>query len=165
MNKPVIGVTPLWDTDKQSLWMLPGYMDGIRASGGIPVVLPLDSDKKAIKQLAHGYDGFLFTGGQDVSPALYGEEPLPACGEPCAMRDAMEPLLFEEAVLQLDKPGLGICRGLQLFNVLLGGSLYQDLDTQHESHIKHRQMPPYHKPAHKALLPYGSPLRQTLEVT
>lgn len=72
MKKPVIGVLPLYDKEKDSYWMLPAYFKGIEAAGGLPVMLPLDgaADCERLLELC---DGLLFTGGQDVDPALYGE--------------------------------------------------------------------------------------------
>ncbi|MEI6101414.1 MAG: gamma-glutamyl-gamma-aminobutyrate hydrolase family protein, partial [Eubacteriales bacterium] len=129
MKKPVIGVLPLWDEEKSSIWMLPGYMQGIEAAGGIPVILSLTADSDALLYWAQNLDGFLFTGGQDVNPALYGEETLPVCGELCKERDRLEITLLR-ALIELGKPAFGICRGLQLFNVAMGGSLYQDIPAQ-----------------------------------
>lgn len=149
MRKPMIGVLPLYDGDKDSYWMLPGYMKGVEEAGGIPVMLPLTTDIPDIEVLAESFDGFLFTGGHDVDPILYGEKKDDRCGEICTERDELERVLFELAV-KLDKPAFGICRGLQLFNVLLGGTLYQDIPSQRpeESEISHKQKPPYAKPAH-----------------
>lgn len=143
----MIGVLPLYDEHKESYWMLPGYMKGIEDAGGLPVMLPLTSDETIIHQLAHTFDGFLFTGGHDVDPEIYGEVPNELCGVLCTERDKMEMLLFKQAV-ELDKPILGICRALQLFNALLGGTLYQDLPAQWNSEINHKQQPPYSVPAH-----------------
>ncbi|WP_202079819.1 gamma-glutamyl-gamma-aminobutyrate hydrolase family protein [Caldalkalibacillus salinus] len=148
MEKPIIGVLPLYDREKESYWMLPGYMKGIEDAGGIPIMLPLTTDEDSILRLAHTFDGFLFTGGHDINPELYGEELEDRCGEMCTDRDIMESILFKH-VAELDKPLFGICRGLQLFNVLLGGTLYQDIPTQRsESHINHKQDPPYTEPVH-----------------
>ena len=72
MEKPIIGVTPLWDEEKKSYWMLPGYLEGVKEAGAIPVILPLTTNGADIAQLADLCDGFLFTGGQDVDPQLYG---------------------------------------------------------------------------------------------
>ena len=71
MKKPIIGLVPLFDDEKESLWMLPGYMDGITEAGGIPIILPLTADKAAINQLLDTVDGIMMTGGHDVSPGLY----------------------------------------------------------------------------------------------
>ena len=76
MSKPIIGVMPLWDDDKESMWMLPGYFDGIKQAGGIPIMFPFTSDDQEIDQLMGMCNGILFTGGHDVSPSLYGEEAL-----------------------------------------------------------------------------------------
>ena len=77
-HKPLIGVVPLYDDEKDSYWMLPGYMQGIEAAGGIPVMLPMTADDDALSQLVSLVDGILLTGGHDVSPALYGEAKSPA---------------------------------------------------------------------------------------
>jgi putative glutamine amidotransferase len=159
MHKPMIGVVPLYDEKKESYWMLPGYMKGIEVVGGIPVMLPLSTDKETILTLAETFDGFLFTGGHDVDPNLYGERAEAVCGRPCEERDLMEAILFERAVA-LDKPILGICRGIQLFNALLGGTLYQDLPSQFhgEKQIVHKQNPPYDQPVHMVTIEKDSPL-------
>jgi putative glutamine amidotransferase len=162
MKQAIIGVVPLWDEDKNSLWMIPGYMDGIITSGGLPVMLPLTADPGVLLPLADACDGFLFTGGQDVDPTLYGEAPLPECGKPCPLRDAMEKLLLEHAVLGQDKPGFGICRGIQFINAVLGGSLYQDLPSQHGSAVNHHQSPPYDRPVHRVTILPDTPLHGLL---
>lgn len=157
MGKPVIGVLPLYDKDKESYWMLPGYMKGIEDAGGIPCMLPLTTDADIIAQIAERFDGFLFTGGQDIHPEMYGETVEEVCGEICVERDVMETALFKR-VVEGNKPALGICRGLQLFNVTLGGTLYQDLPTYFPSDVIHKQAPPYTKPVHKVYVEKGSPL-------
>lgn len=149
MEKPMIGVLPLYDNEKESYWMLPGYMRGIEDAGGIPIMLPITTDKDMILKFAQTFDGFLFTGGHDINPELYGEEIEDTCGVLCIERDFMETVLFNYAV-ELDKPSLGICRGLQLFNVLLGGTLYQDIPTQRSvSTVQHKQKSPYSEPVHQ----------------
>lgn len=145
---PLIGVTPLWDVARQSVWMLPDYLDGIKAAGGIPVVLPIEMSDKDAEQIVETFDGFLFTGGQDVSPLLYGMEDATGTIVSCPERDKEETLLLRKA-LEADKPILGICRGLQFINVFLGGTLWQDLPSQHPSAIVHRQGKPYGVPTHQ----------------
>ena len=151
MKKPVIGVTPLWDAERQSVWMLPDYLDGIKAAGGLPVVLPLEMSEEDANQVVETCDGFLFTGGQDVSPVLYGMEDATGTIVASPERDNMETLLLSKA-LQADKAVLGICRGLQFINVFLGGTLWQDLPSQHPSEIAHRQGKPYGVPSHQVKL-------------
>ncbi len=161
MKKPVIGVLPLVDADRDSYWMLPGYMEGVRQEGGLPLMLPLTDDPGEIRQLADLCDGFLFTGGQDVSPSVYGEETLPCCGETSAARDAMEIALLS-AALEQGRPLLGICRGIQLINAALGGTLYQDLDSQLPGAAAHHQSPPYDAPAHTVTVLRDTPLHDLL---
>ena len=159
--KPLIGLIPLVDDRLESLWMLPGYMDGVAQAGGIPVMLPLTEDPSDLEQLCAACDGFLLTGGHDVSPSVYGEEKLPVCGDCSEARDRMERLVLEFA-LRDDKPVLGICRGHQLLNALLGGTLYQDLPTQHPSAVEHHQHPPYDAPIHSVSILPGTPLHELL---
>ncbi len=149
--KPMIGVTPLWDAARQSVWMLPDYLDGIKAAGGIPMVLPLDLSEEDVDQIVETCDGFLFTGGQDVSPDLYGMNDATGTIVSSPERDHLESLLLSKALLA-DKPILGICRGLQFINAFLGGTLWQDLPSQHPSEIVHRQGKPYGVPTHQVTL-------------
>ena len=159
--KPIIGVMPLWDDKKDSIWMLPGYMDGIRQAGGLPVILPFTEDEAEIAQLDGLCSAYLFTGGHDVSPEVYGETPLEGLIDCCKKRDAMEAVFLKKA-MAADKPILGICRGIQFINAALGGTLYQDLPTQHPSAVVHHQTPPYDLPAHKVRIASGSPLSACL---
>lgn len=152
LNKsPLIGVTPLWDAARQSVWMLPDYLDGIKAAGGLPVVLPLDLSKEDADRIVETCDGFLFTGGQDVSPALYGMQDATGTVVSSPERDQLESLLLSKA-LPADKAVLGICRGLQFINAFLGGTLWQDLPSQHPSEIVYRQGKPYGVPTHQVTL-------------
>lgn len=160
-KKPLIGICPLWDEEKQSFWMLPGYLEGILAAGGLPIMLPLSQNTADLAALVCLCDGFIFSGGQDVSPALYGESVRFDTVCCCASRDAMEQQLFA-LILQANKPLLGICRGLQLINVLLGGSLYQDLPQQRTDVLNHRQKPPYDTPMHSVTLESSAPLGRLL---
>jgi len=130
MNVPVIGLVPLWDLDLNNLWMLPDYIECIKRAGGLPVILPLTSNEALINKMSCMADGFLFTGGPDIHPSLYGEEVDINCGKICKERDDLELSLFTAAVLDMGKPALGICRGIQTFNVASGGTLYQDIPTQ-----------------------------------
>lgn len=161
--KPIVGVMPLWDEEKDSIWMLPGYMDGISQAGGIPVIFPFSTDEQELKQLIGMCDGFLFTGGQDVTPEVYHEDPLEDLIDCCIKRDLMETIVLKEAIAD-DKPVLGICRGIQFINAALGGKLYQDIPTQRPSEINHHQNPPYNVPVHNVSIAAGSPLHKCLEV-
>lgn len=160
-KKPVIGVTPLFDCQKNSYWMLPGYMDALEAADAAPMILPLTGDKELIARLAALCDGFLLTGGQDVSPVLYGETVHEHCGEICPARDTLEGVLMRLA-LDADKPVFGICRGLQFINAFLGGTLWQDLASEHPSDTEHRMTPPYDRVVHYVEITAGTPIAQTI---
>ena len=164
MKKAVIGVTPLWDAERDSYWMLPGYLEGLEMAGALPITLPLTEDTRDISRLVSLCDGFLFTGGQDVSPRLYGQEPHAVCGEICEKRDAFERGLFFQA-LGRDKPVLGICRGIQFLNAFLGGTLYQDLPTEHPSGVTHSMRPPYDRAIHSVEIMSETPLAALLQKT
>ena len=154
MKKPVVAVAPLWDEARESIWMLPGYLDGLRAAGAVPVILPLEADPEDLGQLAGLCDGLLLTGGQDVDPALYGQAREAVCAPPCRRRDNLDGTLFR-LFRQADKPILGICRGAQLVNVLMGGTLYQDLPTQKPGALPHVMRPPYDRAVHTVHLTAG----------
>ena len=159
--KPIIGITPLWDEEKNSLWMLPAYLEGVEQAGGIPIVLPFSTKEEDIVRLASKCDGFIFTGGPDVDPKLYNEEPLKDLISGCQKRDELESVYLREA-LKDNKPILGICRGLQFINVFLGGNLYQDIPLQAKTEVNHRQDRPYDKPVHEVKLVENSPIYKCL---
>ena len=87
MNKPVIAIVPLYDEERDSLWMLPGYMDGVIEAGGIPVMLSLVNDDVSLKETAHYFDGFIFAGGDDLNPELYHQAKAEYCGKLNQKRD------------------------------------------------------------------------------
>ncbi len=98
------------------------YARAVLRAGGLPVWIPVDTPLAILERL----DGLLLSGGDDVAPAAYGEAPHPEIGAPSEQRDAYERTLFGRA-LELDLPTLGICRGPQLMNVHLGGTLHQHI--------------------------------------
>lgn len=153
----VIGVFPLYDEKKESIWMLPGYLEGIQLAGGTPIILPQKATIEEVEQLVDVCDGFLFTGGHDVGPSLYHQRKSENCGMTNKERDELEQHFFERAYA-LDKPMLGICRGIQMINVLLGGTLYQDLATEYKNPLEHVMDPPYNRVQHKVLIDKDSPL-------
>ena len=77
MKRPVIGVMPLYDDEKDSFWMVPGYFEGLEEAGAIPLMLSPNLDEEGFSHIRGMIDGYLFTGGHDVNPALYGEKPVP----------------------------------------------------------------------------------------
>ena len=156
MHKPLIGVTPLYDDDRESIWMLPGYLDVLKDCGALPVILPLDAAEDA-ERLAGMIDGLLLTGGHDVDPSVYAAQKTDLCGATHPGRDALEQALLHRC-LQRDIPVFGICRGLQRLNAALGGTLWQDYQTQHPSPTNHRMKPPYDDVCHEVQVLPGTPL-------
>lgn len=162
-RKAVIGVLPLYDENMESIWMLPAYFDAIINSGAIPVMLPFNINKSDIDCIDEMFDGYLFTGGNDINPELYGEKDNGKCGIIIKARDELEKLVFQKAYSE-DKPIFGICRGLQIINILLGGSLYQDLSTEKPSKLLHRMTKPYDAEAHSVNIEKDSSLYSLLNV-
>ena len=136
--RPLIGVLPLFDRESHNLWINPKYLAGLRTAGGAPALLDLTDDEDYCRTMLQRCDGFLFTGGPDVEPSLYGHELIPECGFILPLRDSQELLLLKLA-LAADKPILGICRGVQILNVAAGGTMYQDIPAQKPVHLFHNQ--------------------------
>lgn len=149
--RKVIGIMPLYDDERQSYWMLPGYMKMLEAENAIPLMLPLTTKAKELDYFLEICGGFLLTGGHDVSPSVYHARKEPWCGSCCELRDEMERYILNGAV-ERDRSVLGICRGLQFMNACYGGTLYQDLETEHTSGIDHHMKPPYNRTAHQVTL-------------
>ena len=157
MDKPIIGILPLADVKTGYAWMKPNYVSAVAEAGGTPLVLPLTEDENLLDEFTAACDGFLLTGGYDISPSLYGQEKLPVCGDGTEGLDRMEAALLPR-ILAADKPLLGICRGMQFLNVSLGGTLWQDIPTQRPSETGHRMEAPYDRLVHLARQPEDSPL-------
>lgn len=156
-KKPIIGVMPLWDEEKKSVWIHSGYIDGIIKAGGSPVLLPLTEDEGAFCRALEVCGGFLITGGQDVSPELYGESAENEESDTCPLRDRLETLGIKIA-LEQDLSLLGICRGLQFLNVSLGGTLYRDISSQVEAPLVHLHTPPEAPVSHEIVIEPDTPL-------
>lgn len=136
--KPVIGITGNYG-DK-GVELAPGYYRSILAAGGSPVVIPPHEDAAALEALLDTVDALVLSGGADINPLLVGEEPIPQLHGINAERDEAELRLIRRAV-EKQIPILGICRGIQMLAVALGGSIYQDLGVQYTEAplVKHSQ--------------------------
>ena len=114
------------------------YCQAVIRAGGIPIVLPVTADAELAEQMFALCDGFLFPGGEDVDPRFYNEAPHPLLGTVNQVTDAFWISALEYAQ-QHSLPILGICRGMQLINIALGGSLYQDLSEREQASNLHLQ--------------------------
>ncbi|MEZ6196146.1 MAG: gamma-glutamyl-gamma-aminobutyrate hydrolase family protein [Planctomycetota bacterium] len=110
------------------------YCQAVEASGGVPMILPLSQDQTVLERALDICDGLMLTGGFDMDPSYYGQEPHRKIGEINPLRDVTEMILTKEA-LKRDMPILGICRGMQVLNVAAGGTLWQDIESQMEGEI------------------------------
>lgn len=140
--KPLIGLTPTPQVEVMEHGtfrrhaLSDHYSKAVEAAGGIPVMLP--AHYAAVAEMLDRIDGLIITGGGDIDPAQFGQDPHEKTGDIDAERDAFEQAMFHEAI-QRDMPVLGICRGLQIFNVALGGTLYQDVADLVADSQEHRQ--------------------------
>jgi putative glutamine amidotransferase len=136
------------------------YVEGVIDAGGVPTILPPVVDPRMAEALLEGIDGLLFSGGSDLDPGYYDEECAPELGVTNPERDAFEIALLRLA-LRVGVPILGICRGMQVLNVALGGTLYQDLPSQLGTNIlDHWQETPKRQPAHKIEILHDSSLAE-----
>lgn len=171
MKKPIIGISG-------SITILEGgrfpgyrrtyvnedYVKSVILAGGVPLLLPLTTDQNIVKHYCSIIDGLILSGGHDVSPLAYGEQPLQKLGQTLPERDVFDRLLIENA-LEIDIPVLGVCRGLQILNVALGGTLYQDLDYIPECNLKHDQYHDPTLPTHEVYIDRGTKLYEIMNDT
>lgn len=157
---PTIGVMPLRRDEHGQSWVTPAYCDALEACGARPLVFPWAASAALAEHVAARCDGFLFTGGHDIDPKMYGQVPDPR-GDYCPPRDRLEEFVLMGALAR-NVPVLGICRGMQLLNVILGGTLYQDILTERPGSLYHPVWTSFAEPAHEVDVVAGSPLATLL---
>ena len=176
MTRPLIGITTqtLQAIDgipeglPRSVVMNQRYYQAAASAGAAPVLIPLlddPEDREALRAVYDGMDGILIPGGVDLDPRTFGEPAHERLGRIDPARDHVELQLVRWAV-EDHKPVLGLCRGLQVINVAMGGTLYQDLDAQYPNALKHDYFPNYGFErdylAHEVALTPGSRLQHAL---
>jgi putative glutamine amidotransferase len=138
MSAPRIGVGGVvrtWDGSERT-GINAAYVRSVLAAGGVPILLSPMLGPAFAPRALDGIDGLLLTGGEDIDPAFYGASPSPHLYPPSRERDLFELAIFESA-RQRELPILGICRGIQLVNVALGGTLFQDLPSERPGPVSH----------------------------
>ncbi|SOC38246.1 gamma-glutamyl-gamma-aminobutyrate hydrolase family protein [Ureibacillus acetophenoni] len=142
--KPVIGLTLSVENDTSFInWR---YTKSIIEAGGLPVGIPLWVEEDA-EQLVQMFDGLVLSGGGDIHPHIFGEEPHQKLGPVNSDRDRME-LALAKAAIKQGIPIFAICRGHQVLNVALGGTIYQDIYSQRKDIYLHSQTAPRHEGTH-----------------
>ena len=153
---PIICLTPSVNAELDTT-VNATYVHALVQAGALPYPLPLLQDDALLQRVVDLCDGFVFSGGGDVNPHRYGEEIKPTCGSITEPRDELELRLFEKAYAA-GKPIIGICRGAQLVNVALGGTLHQDIPSEIETTIAHRQAEPKFAMSHEVRILADTPL-------
>ena len=124
--------------DNQRQFVSDAYIQAVKSAGGLPIILPLIKSKTVIQEYIELCDGFLFCGGGDITPLLFGQEPATNVGKTDITLDLFQIRLMK-AILEADKPVLAICRGMQVLNVACGGTIYQDINLVDFETINHMQ--------------------------
>ncbi len=156
--KPLIGLLVTIDNNKLTSVNYT-YARAISELGGTPIVLPYTTDDRDIDRFVDMCDGFLFSGGSDVEPSRFNEEKLNDTLVIHHYRDDLEFKVFNK-LISTNKPILGICRGCQVINIALGGSVYQDIPTQIPSNISHMQTEGQTEYSHTVNIVENTPLRK-----
>lgn len=162
MQRPIIGISSrkIYFTHNDRPYPRFGvavdYVQAVEAAGGAPLILPLTQSADVLERIMSMCDGLLLTGGFDVGPQYYGEEPHEKIGQINPLRDATEMTLASGALAE-DMPIFAICRGIQILNVVTGGTLYQDLSSQYSTPVlQHFQQLTEEYPSHSMDIAPGS---------
>jgi len=160
---PLIGVSTSISVgaSPERAYVNSAYLHAVQQAGGVPVALPPQLSSASMRQLAGDLHGLLLTGGGDMDPALFGEAPHATLYDVAPSRDTLETSVLHVA-LDRGLPVLAVCRGLQVLNVALGGSLHQDVGTDPGTQTPHSQKEPRDQPTHKVKLTPGCRLAATL---
>lgn len=162
-SAPLIGVSTSITVAKhpERAYLNSAYLHAVQQAGGVPVPLPPQLSAASLEQLVDGLHGLLLTGGGDVDPALFGETPHHTLYDVAPSRDTLETSALNLA-LRRRLPVLAVCRGIQVLNVALGGSLHQDVGSDPGTQIPHSQTEPRDQPTHKVKVAPRSRLAETL---
>ena len=158
--KPIIGISS--SLNEHVLSVPTDYIQAITKFGGVPIILP-NIEEDAIDSIVQLLDGLLLTGGGDIDPTIFNEEPHQNLGSITPERDEFEIAVINK-MLKLNKPILGICRGMQILNIAIGGDMYQDIYMQSQSKLlQHTQLAPRNHASHFVKVLKGSTLSDIVQ--
>lgn len=165
---PIIGISGNVSVEKngrfpgyRSVFAYEDYVTAIEDVNGAALILPVTTNSAVIERHAAHIDGLLLTGGSDINPLFYQEEPLEKLQQLSSERDRFEMALVR-AVINAGKPVFGICRGIHILNVAYGGTLYQDLTYYPNVSVKHKQQSGPYEVSHTVHVQQGSYLYDVL---
>ena len=159
--KPIIGISS--SLNEHVLSVPIDYINAITKFGGVPIILP-NLQEDAIESIVELLDGLLLTGGGDIDPTLFNEEPHQNLGTITPERDEFEIAIIQK-MMKLNKPIFGICRGLQILNIAIGGDMYQDIYMQSQNNLlQHTQFAPRSHTSHFVHVIEGSKLGDIVQV-
>lgn len=160
--RPVIGVSINTKEGETELLVLKDiYLKAVEESGGACVLLPMIQDEDEAEAVMSRLDGLFLTGGCDVNPAMYGEAIKPSCGRVDDLRDRAEDLFVKQAMAR-KLPILAVCRGIQMLNVALGGTLHQDIYEDLPGIHRHSQDVPMTQTVHQDSIVPGTLLHSII---
>ncbi len=167
MPHPIIGITTGHSKNDYGLpqiHLLRSYVDATIKAGGIPIIIPPELPEESWKVLYERLDGIIFSGGADVDPALFNGKAHPAVSGVDAERDTLELSLMRH-IVDDEKPFLAICRGFQVLNIALGGTLYTHISDQIENSLQHAtpREQPRNTPVHEIKIEEGSRLAEIVK--
>jgi putative glutamine amidotransferase len=141
-DKPLIGITTVYDEKDHVNTVSVTYVDAVLANGGIPLILPTIDSEEALDRYVEELDGLVLTGGRDIPPSMYGQTPHETVEVLPDRRTRFDSALIARWMAS-GKPILGICLGMQFTNVVMGGSMIQDIPSMVGAEVNHRKV--YHR--------------------
>ena len=174
--KPLIGITVNYDikdeigmvthfgtVNQQWNYIASDYVDAVVKAGGIPVLIPIYQNAEVTRAVVDRLDGILISGGNDVDPRRFGVRAKSYCGSICEERDEQELELVHYVLEETKLPILGICRGIQVMNIAMGGTVYQDLEKEGGFEMHSAEMYPRTAVVHEVSLVEGSRIHRIYE--
>jgi|SRR5690625_2527416 len=161
--KPIIGIVPSIDEESNQYYSNIENAEAIIRVGGLPYLLPYVTCNRDILRIVNIIDGLYVAGGNDVDPKYFNETPHEEIGEINPTRDIFE-LHLLKMMFKRNKPVLGVCKGMQMINVALGGDLYQDISSQYKDElIQHKQRAKIVHPTHPIDVKTGTKLYRMIK--